>query len=121
MFVRHSFRNERRRAMVLPLVTLCLVALVGMLALAIDIGMVAVARTQCQNAADSAAMAGARTINGNSTGNYNYSSVAGQAITAAVANKVFSTNVQGDPTKITNVAPVDSQGNTYIFQSGQVT
>lgn len=113
-------RTARRRGAVLPLVALCTVAMMGMVALAIDIGMIAVARTQCQNAADSAAMAGARTINGNSTGNYGYGSVPGNAITAAVANKVFAVNVQGNPSTVTNVGPTDSQGNYYTFQSGQV-
>jgi hypothetical protein len=106
---------------VLPLVAICTVALIGMVALAIDLGMIAVARTQCQNAADSAAMAGARTINGNSTGNYNLSAVPTAAVTAAVANKIFGTNVQGSPGSISpNTALTDSQGNPYSFTSGQV-
>jgi hypothetical protein len=100
--------------MVLPLVTLCLVALVGLLALAIDIGMIAVARSQCQNAADAAASAGARVINGNSTSNYNYSAIPGAAIKAATYNKVFTQYVQGDPNNYTTINP-------YTFQSGQVT
>src|SRR5262245_51694239 len=69
---------------------------------------------------DVAAMAGAWTINGNATGNYNYSSVPTNAIKAAVANKVFSQYVQGDPAQITNVGPTDSQGNYYAYTSGQV-
>src|SRR5437588_7174688 len=104
----------RRRGSVLPMVAVCTIALIGLVALAIDVGMVAVARSQAQNAADSGAMAGARIINGNSTGNYNYSSVPGQAITAATANKIFTTNVQGSASSITNVGPTDSQGNYYI-------
>ncbi len=103
-----------RRGAVLPLVALCLVAVVGMLALAIDIGMVALARSQCQNAADAAAMAGARTINGDVSSNYNYAAVPGNAVKAAVANKVLSQAVAGDPASI---APV----NSYTYQSGQVT
>jgi hypothetical protein len=83
--------------------------------------MVAVARTQCQNAADSAAMCGARTINGNSTGNYNYSAVPAAAVKAAVANKVFGTYVQGNVATITpDTTNVDSQGNPYSYTSGQV-
>jgi hypothetical protein len=109
-----------RRGMVLPVVALCILALMGMIALAIDLGMVAVARTQCQNAADAAAMAGGRTINGDATVNYNYNSVSGAAVTAAVANKVLNQNVQGDPSNLTNVGPTDAQGNYYTFTSGQV-
>ncbi len=110
-----------RRGAVLPLVAICTVALIGLVAMAIDLGMVAVARTQCQNAADSAAMAGARTINGLSAGNYNLSSVPINAVKAAVANKVFATYVQGDPNNITADAGLtDSQGNPYSYTSGQV-
>src|SRR5438874_246548 len=118
--MRLQLRTARRRGAVLPLVAICTIAMMGMVALAIDIGMIAVARTQCQNAADSAAMAGARTINGNSVGNYGYSSVPTNAITAAVANKVFAINVQGDPKNVTNVGPTDAQGNYYTYTSGQV-
>src|SRR5438445_623332 len=44
--------SARRDGAVLPLVTVCLVALLGFVALAIDVGMMAVARTQAQAAAD---------------------------------------------------------------------
>ena len=56
--------NVHRRGAILPLFALMLVGLVGFLALAIDIGIVAVAETQCQNAADNAALAGCRALNG---------------------------------------------------------
>ena len=77
-------KRHQRRGSVLPLVAFMTVALIGLVALAIDLGMVAVARNQCQNAADASAMAGARTINGDSSGNYNVSSVPFNAITAAL-------------------------------------
>jgi hypothetical protein len=41
----------------------CLIALFTFVALAVDVGMLAVSRTQCQQAADLAALIGARTIN----------------------------------------------------------
>ena len=63
-------RRPRRRGSVLPLVVLTLVAMCGFVALAIDLGLIAVAKTQCQNAADAGAMAGARSLNGSAgTGN----------------------------------------------------
>ena len=61
--------RAHRRGAILPLFALMLVGLVGFLALAIDIGIVAVAETQAQNAADNAALAGCRTLNGATTGN----------------------------------------------------
>lgn len=63
-----SLRGTRhRRGGILPLLALTLTAIFGFIALTIDIGMLAVARTQCQNAADNAAMAGVRTIDGSTT------------------------------------------------------
>jgi uncharacterized membrane protein len=61
--------RARRAGAVLPLVTVCLVALLGFVALAIDVGLMAVARTQAQSAADVAALAGARTLDGKSASN----------------------------------------------------
>ncbi len=110
--MRFHIRKSTRRGAVLPLVALCMIALMGMLALAIDIGMVAIARSQAQNAADSAAMAGARTITG--TTGQNYNQVAVNAITAATDNDIFNNPVAGDPSKITNPS-------ADMFTSGQVT
>lgn len=106
-------RFSTRAGAVLPLVVLCMIGLVGLLALAIDIGMVAVARSQCQNAADAAAMAGARTINGKSDQNYNFDQVPKNAVAAALQNYILNVKVQGDTTKITQV-------NAYTFESGNV-
>ena len=66
--MRKPLPSTRRTGAVLPLVTVCLVGLLGFVALAIDVGMMAVARTQAQSAADIGSLAGARTLNG-STGN----------------------------------------------------
>jgi Flp pilus assembly protein TadG len=89
----HSAR-ARRRGSVLPLVVVCLVALIGMAALAIDLGMMMVARTQCQNAADAAAMVGARTLNGDVTNNNNYAAAGPAAVAAAGVNSILSQPVQ---------------------------
>src|SRR5215469_14967021 len=64
--------RARRRGTVLPLVALCIVALLGLVALAVDVGLMMVARNQCQNAADSAATAAARALNGDVSNNNNY-------------------------------------------------
>jgi hypothetical protein len=111
----------RRRGSVLPFVAMSTVMLVSMLALAIDIGMVAIAKTQCQNAADSAATAAARTLNGNSTGNYNLANVPVNGIAAATANKLYTQNITGNSASITTLSGSDGNGNSYAFQSGNVT
>jgi hypothetical protein len=79
-----------RPGTILPIVALGLVGIFGLVALAVDIGMVAVARTQCQNAADAAAMAGARVLNGNTTNNNNVKSAVQTAVSTATANTVLS-------------------------------
>jgi Flp pilus assembly protein TadG len=83
-------QSTRRGGTVLVLVVFCIVALLAFVALAIDLGMIAVARSQCQNAADSAAMAGARTLNGDAATNNNYANATPNAIAAALANPVLS-------------------------------
>ena len=77
--------------MVLVLFVLTLVVLFSFLALAIDLGLVAMARTQCQAAADSGAMAGARALNG-SSGN-NYGSASPEAIESATNNSILGKQV----------------------------
>ncbi|MGL4550338.1 MAG: pilus assembly protein TadG-related protein, partial [Gemmataceae bacterium] len=52
--------HRRRTGSILPLLALTIVGLLTLVALAIDLGMLAVARTQCQSAADTAALSGAR-------------------------------------------------------------
>jgi len=106
-------RPFQRRGAVLPLVVICIVALVGMVALAIDIGMIAIARSQCQNAADSGSMAGARTITGNKDNNYNYDAVPAKALMATSFNKIFNGTVQTDPANITKLG-------AYAYVSGNV-
>ena len=89
--------NDRlRRGAVLPVVTVCLVGLMGFVALAIDIGVMVVARTQSQNAADIAALAGARTLDGKTSSN-NVAAAIAEAKEAATSNHVLNaaiTNAQ---------------------------
>lgn len=83
--------RARRTGAVLPLVTVCLVGLLAFVALAIDIGLMAVARSQAQAAADVGALAGARTLNGNS-GN-NKTAAEAEAREAILANGVLGSQI----------------------------
>jgi Flp pilus assembly protein TadG len=96
----HSSRRPRAGS-ILPLVTISLLALLGFIALAVDLGLMAVARSQCQNAADAAAMAGARTLNGDSTTNNNYAAAGPEAKTAAESNSVLGQPVQDPQVSVT--------------------
>ncbi len=120
--------STKRRGAIIPLVAICLVVILGLVALAIDIGMVAVAKTQAQNAADAAALAGTRTFNQN-TG-YNLNNVPKQAVTTAVANKLFNAPFKGDPNNIVNPAAdiytsgdvkVEAGGYYYVYNDGNTS
>jgi Flp pilus assembly protein TadG len=63
------------RGFVIPFTAVCMTLLIGMVALAVDLGMISVARTQVQHVADMAALSGARTLNGDSTNSNNASNV----------------------------------------------
>ena len=51
-------KDKKNRGSVLALVAVCLTVLMGFVALAVDVGRLATAKVQCQNAADAAAIAG---------------------------------------------------------------
>lgn len=82
--------KSRRRGAALVLLMFVIIPLLAFAALAIDLGLLAVARTQCQQAADSAAMAGSRTLNGDSANNSNYASVGPNIVAAAGRNSILS-------------------------------
>ena len=57
-------KRNQRRGLIIPVLAVSLIALVGVVALAIDIGRLVVAQTECQSAADASAIAGARSLDG---------------------------------------------------------
>src|SRR6476620_10995463 len=90
--MRTPSRTSRRRGAVLPLVTVCLVGLLGFVAFAIDVGMMALARTQAQSAADVAALAGARTLDGKAVNN-NRANAEAEAVEAATSNSILAARI----------------------------
>jgi Flp pilus assembly protein TadG len=86
-------RTIKRRGAVLVLVAVSLVALIACLALAVDLGLLMAARTQGVEAADAAAMNGARALNGNTGANNNYDGVLPAARQAATDNKILGTSI----------------------------
>ena len=92
-----------RRGSIMPLLAVSLVALFGCVALAIDVGRLALARTQCQNAADLAAIAGVRTL---STGSSRQSSPPplANAQNAAIANPILGTTLAAAEIAVTHGA-----------------
>jgi Flp pilus assembly protein TadG len=88
--MRYQPKSEPRKGMIVPLIAVCSIGLLAFVALAIDLGLMMIARTQCQDAADAAAMAGARTLNGDAANNNNYGQVGPNATAAATAHSVLS-------------------------------
>ena len=70
-----------------------LVPIMAFMAFAIDVGMLTVAQTQLRDAADAAALAGCRALNGNSANNNNYSGAAPAAQTAITTNEVLGSQL----------------------------
>jgi Flp pilus assembly protein TadG len=95
----HGHTKRSRRGAIVPLTALCLTILLGFVALALDLGLLMTARNQCQNAADSAAMAGARTLTGDPTTNNNYNNATPNANAAAAANNILNTPIN-PPTQV---------------------
>jgi Flp pilus assembly protein TadG len=93
MFARQ--RNTQPRGVVAVLLVVSIFALMGFLALSIDLGMMAMTRAQLQDVTDAAAMAGCRSLNGNTTGtaNNNYAAVTPTATAVATSNAVMGATV----------------------------
>jgi Flp pilus assembly protein TadG len=84
----------RRRGFVIPFTAVCITLLIGMVALAVDLGMISVARTQAQHTADMAALAGARTFTGDSASNYNATNVRPMVDAVTLDGNVLQKQVQ---------------------------
>lgn len=86
---KYGCQSVKRRGTILPLLATTCFALFAFIALAVDLGMLMVARTECQNAADTAALIAARTLDNNvpvGTPVHAYDNQRPAAIAAAVTN-----------------------------------
>jgi Flp pilus assembly protein TadG len=97
-----------RRGTIIPLLAVCLVALIAFVGLAVDLGMLMVARTECQNAADAAALTGARTLDnrvppGTDPDAYDGNRPAAIANARALVTKNVFLNAPFDPSRVTSV------------------
>ena len=67
--MRSNYLNTKRTGAIIPLMAILLIGIIGVTALAVDIGALTVAKNQAQSVVDAAAFAGARTLNGKSGNN----------------------------------------------------
>jgi Flp pilus assembly protein TadG len=104
-----------RSGSILPLVVVSLIALCAFVAFAVDLGMMVAAKTQCQNAADCASLAGARTITGAAGGNLTQATA--NALAAATSNAVLSQPIVASQVSIQNGAyHYDPNSQTFYPQ-----
>jgi len=67
--MRSNYLNPKRSGAIIPLMAILLIGIIGVTALAVDIGALTVAKNQAQSIVDAAAFAGARTLNGKTDNN----------------------------------------------------
>lgn len=112
---RWGARRGARRGAALVLLLLFLIPMIAFLALAIDMGLLAIARTQVQNAADVSALAGVRTLNGNPATNNNYAAVTPAAQAAVTANSVLAVPLQSSQVSV-NIGRYAYNATTKQFE-----
>jgi Flp pilus assembly protein TadG len=93
--------SSRRHGTVLPLLVMSITVLIGFLALAIDIGMLVMAKSQAQNAADVASLTAARTLVGDPSVSYNQSLATTNAQNILTFNNILGTRVSSSQLSIT--------------------
>lgn len=120
--MRATRRPDQRRGTVLPMIGVCLIAIFSFVALAVDLGMLAVARTQCQNAADVAALVGCRTLDNKQPENVAYDNNRPAAIQAAKDSANGSPYMATSVSKATTPAPVLTvKAGTYEYNTSSQT
>jgi Flp pilus assembly protein TadG len=117
MFCRQSSTDRTiRRGASLPFLAVTLVALMGFLALGIDVGMMLIAKAEVQNAADLAALTAARTLNGDATNNYNQSAATTNAQNILSYNTILGQPIQASQLQLT-YGSYDYDQNTQTFSA----
>src|SRR5262249_13173038 len=100
---------------VIPLVALGLVALLGMVALATDLTLMMMARNHSQAAADAAALAGARTLNSDTSNSNNSSGAQSNAKKVAKLNYILGNQITDSNISAVNIGDYwyDYTNNTF--------
>jgi Flp pilus assembly protein TadG len=110
-----AYRQTQRTGTALPLLTVCLVALLGFLALAIDLGMLALSKVQAQNAADLASLAGARALDATAA-DYGQSAATSTAQNALTYNVILGQKITSSQLSLT-YGTYDYSQSLQVFQT----
>jgi hypothetical protein len=109
--MRLPHQAKRRRGSILPVLALLIVALCGFTALSVEIATIAMVKVQCQNAADTSAMAGARALNGGTNSNL----TASQSIAQTAASSNFALGANSTTNQI---AMVNFKASEFAYTPG---
>lgn len=113
------FRSENKKGIALVYIAILIVALIGLLGLAIDIGYLYVAKGQLQNAADASALAGAARIKFPVTGPAAFQQYSARSAAQTFALKNYAARepvvVASDPTSNTLSDITVTGGNDITF------
>ncbi len=109
-------RSSCRRGTVLPLLAVTLVALISFVALAVDLGMITIAKAQAQNAADLATLTAARTLSGDPTSNYNQSAATTNAQNILSFNNILGQAIQSSQLQL-SYGTYDYNQTTQTFNA----
>jgi Flp pilus assembly protein TadG len=85
---------KSRKAAILPMLAISMVALIGIIALAVDIGILAQTKSQIQSAADAAALSGSRGLTGDTKTDNNRAAVNGLALSTVQASTIMGKSLQ---------------------------
>jgi len=110
MLLVKPLQQSRRRGAVLPMVTICLIALVGCVALAVDIGLIGDARAELQDHVDAAVLAAVRQLDGVTTASTIKTAAEDAARDTVKVNRMFG--------KLLNEADLGAGGNVKNLQIG---
>jgi len=89
-----TLRNKTRKAAILPMLAVSMVALVGIIALAVDIGILAQTKSQLQSVADAAALSGSRGLTGDAGTDNNKNAVNGLVLSTIQASTIMGQTLQ---------------------------
>ena len=103
LMANRTYAPRTRPGVIIVLTAISLVVIFSFVALAIDLSMKALARNQAQNAADAAAIAGARSLTGDPATGYNLAKVPPNGQAAAANNTIMGQAI--NPTTQVTITP----------------
>ena len=86
--------SSQRHGAIVPMLAVSMVALIGIIALAVDIGILAQTKSQLQSAADAAALSGSRGLTGDTSTDNNRGAVNGLALSTIQASTIMGQTLQ---------------------------